>query len=184
MMASVFEKELEMIQDTRLRETVREYFQESVPEYFWEVPSSLSGKHHSRFDAGTGGLVRHTKMCVQVASELARLEGFDTINPDFLYAAMLMHDSIKNGMSGRHYRADHPRLAADAWQTFAESKGLPRAVIDPIRYAIAWHSGQWSGPSTKDNFDKPREYLAIIKCAHLADYVASRDFFDKVDDLF
>lgn len=183
MNVSALAEDFANIQNIQLRDTVIKYFQDVVPEYFWTVPASLSGKYHSCFDAGKGGLVRHTRMCVMVADELIRLDRFSVVNADLLCAAMLMHDSFKNGSSGSHYHADHPRLAADAWTAFAHDVKLPKTIIDPIRYAIAWHSGQWSGPSTRENFDKPKEYSSIIECAHLADYIASRNIFDRMNTL-
>lgn len=176
-------QEINRIQNTQLREALMAYFKNIVPDYFWTVPSSSSGKFHSSFDSGEGGLVRHTKMCVLVAEELLRLEEFSQIDPDCMYAAMLLHDSFKQGRDGRHYRADHPRLAADAWRDFAKAMGLPENITMAITYAIAWHSGQWSGPSTRDNFEKPNAYMAEIKCAHLCDYIASRGFFNKINTL-
>lgn len=176
-------QEINRIHNPQLQEALIAYFKYVVPDYFWTIPSSSSGKYHSSFDSGEGGLVRHTKMCVLVAEELLRLEEFNSIDPDCMYAAMLLHDSFKHGMDGRHYRADHPRLAADAWRDYAKIKNLPEHIYMAITYAIAWHSGQWSGPSTKDNFDKPEAYMPEIKCAHLCDYIASRSFFNQINTL-
>ena len=75
-------QEINRIQNTQLREALMAYFKNIVPDYFWTVPSSSSGKFHSSFDSGEGGLVRHTKMCVLVAEELLRLEEFSQIDPD------------------------------------------------------------------------------------------------------
>lgn len=172
----VFGDELAKIKNEQLADAVAMYFEECVPDYFWTVPSSMSGKYHSRRDAGEGGLVVHTKICVAVAEELLRLDEYSGLDSDILIAAMLLHDSQKNGSNGRHYRADHPRLAADAWAAYAKKIGLPNSVYEPIIYCIAWHSGQWSGPSTRNNFEKPEEYKLAIKCAHLSDYIASRPF--------
>lgn len=181
MKSIVFENELWRIQNENLRNAVIKYFEEIVPEYFWTIASSMSGKYHSSFDAGEGGLVRHTKMCVLVAEELLRLEEFEAASSDIVYAAALMHDSFKHGSSGSHYRADHPRLAADAWWEFVDKEKL-NPQFKAISYAVAWHSGQWSGPSTRDHYDRPAEYLREIRCVHLADYIASRSFFNKLSE--
>ena len=176
-------REINRIQNSQLHEALTAYFQYVVPDYFWSISSSSSGKYHSNFDSGEGGLVRHTKMCVLVAEELLNLEEFNEVDPDCIYAAMLLHDSFKYGVDGRHYRTDHPRLAADAWCDFAKKKKLPEDITMAITYAIAWHSGQWSGPSTRNNFKKTTAYMAEIKCAHLCDYIASRGFFNKINTL-
>lgn len=126
---TILNQEIDRIQNTQLRETLIAYFNHVVPDYFWTIPSSSSGKYHSSFDSGEGGLVRHTKMCVLVAEELLRLEEFNKIDPDCMYAAMLLHDSFKHGKDGRHYRADHPRLRdcqkASLWQSLTPLLGIP-----------------------------------------------------------
>ncbi len=185
----VFNEELKKIQSENLRDAVSRYLKEAVPDYFWSAPSSMSGKHHSSFDSGEGGLVRHTKMCVLVAEEMLRLEGFVTLNPDVVIAALLMHDTKKNGEGGSHYRVDHPRLAADAWLSFANSyrdedmRRLREDIVWDIAYGIAWHSGQWTNPSTREEYPDRKDHLAVAKCTHLCDYIASRSFFDKIEEL-
>lgn len=181
---SVLNEEFNRISNNELRQSVMEFFRTKVPEYFWTVSSSMSEKYHSGFDSGEGGLVRHTKMCLLVAEELIELEEFqNTIKPDIVYAAILIHDTFKYGNNGNHYRADHPKLAADVWCEFAEFIGLNKNIVMGVTYAVAWHSGQWSGPSTTNNFAKPKVFINEIKCVHLSDYIASRRFFDKVHTL-
>ena len=41
-----------------------------IPEYFWVVPASTSGRHHPKTSLGVGGLLRHTKSAFRVAQEL------------------------------------------------------------------------------------------------------------------
>ena len=36
----------------------------SLPDYFFEIPASSTGKYHPSYALGTGGLVRHTKAAV------------------------------------------------------------------------------------------------------------------------
>ena len=52
----VFAEELALIENEALKVAVTRYLNEAAPSYFWTAPSSSSGKHHSRFDAGEGGL--------------------------------------------------------------------------------------------------------------------------------
>ena len=46
--------------DQKIMELVNEYF-DKIPDYFYEVPASSTGKNHPSFDHGTGGLLRHTQ---------------------------------------------------------------------------------------------------------------------------
>ena len=43
---------------------------ELLPNYFFEVPASSTGKYHPEFALGDGGLIRHTKVAVRIAYEL------------------------------------------------------------------------------------------------------------------
>lgn len=174
----IFSNELMMIKDNELRKLVVSYFNEKVPAYFWTAPSSSSGKYHSSFDAGESGLIRHTKMCVAVAEELLRLSGFAELNSDLVFSAMLMHDTLKNGKSGAHYRADHPKLAADNWLEFLKEKNVTNEEYRDVAVGIAWHSGQWTGPSTRNAYPYPtaKTLVGLAKCVHLSDYIASRTF--------
>ena len=43
------------------------YSANEIPNYFWEIPASSSGKYHPITDLGEGGLVRHPLMVCKVA---------------------------------------------------------------------------------------------------------------------
>ena len=177
----VFAEELKKIDNTMLRMAIVEFFDSQVPDYFWSVPASMSGKHHAQFDAGEGGLVRHVQMTVAVCMEMLRLSEYEKADKDKAIAALLIHDSIKDGESGSHYHSDHPKLAAEKWMDFAQANTvLPHNDIETVFYSVLWHSGQWSGPSITSQYRKPKEYLQEIKLVHLCDYIASRSFFNRV----
>lgn len=180
MAESVFAEELAEIECSALRKAVVQYFDTQVPGYFWTAPSSTSGKYHSQFDGGKGGLVRHTQMTVAVCLELLRLAGTDKINKGEVVAALLMHDSVKNGENGTRYRSDHPQLAAEKWMNYAQSvPDISQETAERIFYEILWHSGQWTGPAITRIYQRPKEYTSEIKLVHMSDYIASRNFFNK-----
>ena len=52
--------ELKHITDQELLKAVANYFEHVVPDYFWVMPASSTGKYHPDQDAGVGGLVRHS----------------------------------------------------------------------------------------------------------------------------
>ena len=62
----VFDKEIPLVQNEKMSEFAKYYFSEFVPNYFWEIGASSSGKYHPTFSQGKGGLVRHTKAVVMV----------------------------------------------------------------------------------------------------------------------
>jgi len=57
----IFEKELSQMTDSKAKEFTKQCL-EKLPEYFFEVPASTTGKYHPEFSLGEGGLVRHTPM--------------------------------------------------------------------------------------------------------------------------
>ena len=65
----VFRRELDYIKDDRIRKAC-ETVLDMLPDYFYEIPASSTGKYHPEFSLGTGGLVRHVKVAVRIAKEL------------------------------------------------------------------------------------------------------------------
>ena len=64
-----FRTEINYIKDTSLRKDLRKLIS-MLPNYFFEVPASSTGKYHPKFALGEGGLIRHTKVAVRIAYEL------------------------------------------------------------------------------------------------------------------
>ena len=59
----VFEKELEWIADSNVRDFVSTAL-DQVPDYFFTMAASTTGKYHPTYALGEGGLARHTKAAV------------------------------------------------------------------------------------------------------------------------
>ena len=72
-MKTIFNKELTYIKNPKYRENAKKLI-ELLPDYFYEVAASSTGKYHPEFALGEGGLVRHTKVAVKLAYELANNE--------------------------------------------------------------------------------------------------------------
>ena len=68
-MHEIFNKELTYIKDKRIRNSLITIL-DRLPEYFYEIPTSSTGKYHPAFSNGEKGLVRHTKAAVRIAKEL------------------------------------------------------------------------------------------------------------------
>lgn len=64
-----FKKELEYIKSEDILESAK-YMINILPDYFFEIPASSTGKYHPKFAASTCGLVKHTKVAVRIAHEL------------------------------------------------------------------------------------------------------------------
>lgn len=177
-----FEREIQLIESEDLRDFVRYCFDVQVGEWFWEVGASSSGKYHPSFSQGEGGLVRHTRAVAMVCEELLRLNTYAYMSAeykDFARVACLLHDICKYGdrdkMDKNCYK-EHGAIAAsrvaDAWDEFFNDGEDFTHCPELLLMAIRSHMGQWT-----ENRDH-RPFTNIDRVVHMADYIASRPFFD------
>ena len=102
--ADIFKYELSFIKDSKIREfTIKAI--EVLPDYFFKVAASSTGKYHPQYALGEGGLVRHTKAAVRIALELFRCETVTGHFPDevkdIIISALILHDGAKHGLKVR-----------------------------------------------------------------------------------
>lgn len=71
----MFKIELGNIKSEKLHDFI-EYVVNLLPDYFFEVAASSTGKYHPKYSLGEGGLVRHTKAAVKIAKDLMNLEQY------------------------------------------------------------------------------------------------------------
>ena len=71
----IFNVELNRFKNSNVREST-EAVLDMIPDYFYEIPASPSGKYHLAFSLGEGGLVRHVKVAMRVLEELFRDTAF------------------------------------------------------------------------------------------------------------
>ena len=74
----MFETELNYIKDDRIRDSARILI-EGLPEYFFKIEASSTGKYHPEFALGEGGLVRHSKVAVRMAYELYQITPYEKL---------------------------------------------------------------------------------------------------------
>lgn len=169
----VFDKEIQLVQNEKMRDFANYYFSEFVPNYFWEIGASSSGKYHPVFSQGKGGLVRHTKAVVMFAQELLRMNSYlymNQIYKDYVVLACLFHDTAKYGISDydkaeyKNHGANAADLVSTAWMSY-----FGNTAPEDLLRAIRTHMGQWGE-------EKP--FTNIDRCVHMADYMASRSFID------
>lgn len=179
--SDIFDNELSLINNNALRGFIARAL-DNLPDYFYEMPASTTGKYHPRYTLGTGGLVRHTKAAVAIAAELMRLDMYSHIKKDWDYiiAALIMHDSVKKGkQGGGDWTAfDHPLQAADYLTNRAHAENVTE-ILDPaldiICGLIRSHMGQWT--TDRDGHEiLPKPLTASQKFVHMCDFLASRKF--------
>ena len=177
----VFTKEISWIKNHNISKFIVSAIQQ-LPDYFFTVAASSTGKYHPKYALGNGGLVRHTKAAVGIAHDLLSLEMFDEFSDDekdIILASILLHDGRKHGDNGSKYTVfDHPLVVSD-WIKNNESINslLPKDQLDLLCDAIMSHMGQWNTDrSGKEIMPKPK--TPIQKFVHLCDYLASRKYLE------
>lgn len=169
-----FTRELELIVNEDLRMAVKTYLDEYVPNYFFEIGASSSGKYHPKFSQGQGGLVRHVKAAVMFAEELMKMDTYAYMREDYkdcVFAACIIHDCAKYGMTDFD-KNEYSAHATNGAKMFAD--WCSQIGYTPSQYlldAVRTHMGQWS---EKDD----RPFTSVDRCVHMADYMVSRSFID------
>lgn len=162
--------EIDAIYDEDLRDGVIRTFIRGCPDYFWERPSSSSGKYHSPDERGKYGNWLHTKRVFAEYSNIAEswveLGVITPLEKEQGKVAALVHDMMKYGWPSEqndHTVNNHDLIAADVARNIGE---LPEDVVRLIEV----HMGPWGeGP----NPETPAERLF-----HTADKSAARESND------
>ena len=180
-----FMKEIGYIKSEEKREDIK-FLINLLPDYFFIIPASSTGKYHPKFANTKNGLVKHTKVAVRIAYDL-----FETVNnftdndKDLIIMALIMHDGLKKGMIEEKYvRFDHPLLVS---KLILENADKLKTDINDIRRLcsmIESHMGKWN----TDKYSKvvlplPRdEYQRYVsRCDYLASRVYLNVKFDKLE---
>ena len=177
----VFKKELNYIKNEKYRIVAKQLI-ELLPDYFFEIPASSTGKYHPQFAQGEGGLVRHTKVAVRMCYELSNNKtigySFTNDEKDLMLVALIMHDGLKSGLIKEKYtRFDHPLLVAKLIRENQDKINLTTGEINFLTQAIETHMGEW----TKDFNDievLPLPKNKYQRFVHMCDFLASKKFIE------
>lgn len=179
-MHEIFNKELNYIKDINIRDSLITIL-DLLPNYFYEVPASSTGKYHPEFSLGNAGLVRHTKVAVRIAIELfndSALNNFTSHEKDLIIFALTIHDGLKSGKVKSEYTLfNHPILISEFIKENKDKLKLNDDDITFICKCVETHMGPW----TKDYdgnevLEAPKDkYQRFV---HMCDYLASRKFLN------
>lgn len=136
-----------------------------IPDYFWQVPATSSGRYHNPFARRKHGLWVHTKQVFVAYERMVDSyveQGMITSEEaDCGRAACLLHDMLKYGQSYRDDNStvsNHDRLAGH-W--LSHNSDVPTATVR----AVKTHNGPWyDGPTPESNLEQ---------LVHMADMTAS-----------
>lgn len=170
------------VQDENVKKFMEQCI-ETIPEYWYTVPASSTGKYHPNYALGNGGLMRHTIALLRFFDRLVRntMYGspFTNREMDLLRVACLMHDSRKSGSDedfavSKYTKFDHPILAANVVRSI-ETEYITDEEKEMIANAIESHMGQWNVDTYgKSKVELPLPTNKYQKIVHLVDYLAAQ----------
>lgn len=184
-MYKVFNKEINYIKDERIKNSLITIL-ELLPDYFYEVPASSTGKYHPAFSLGEKGLVRHTKVAIRIVVELFNNEALTNFNDnekDLIIFAITVHDGLKSGIKKSEYTEfDHPLQMSNFIKENKDKLLLNEEEINYICRCIETHMGPWTKNYKGEDILTPPKDKAQ-RFVHMCDYLSSRKFLDvKFED--
>lgn len=174
-MSKYFEKEISLIKNPIIKEIAEEGVA-LLPEYFYKVPASSTGKYHPDYALGEGGLYRHVQASVGIAVDRFRIYNFTPDEQDLIIVSLMLHDGWKQGLDGTgNSTHTHPLTATQVLTEKIDTTGKSEKAVylNLICENIASHMGQW----TTSKWDKtvlPSPKPGMQFFVHECDYLASR----------
>lgn len=173
----VFKVELGYIKSDRIRRSCIEMIK-LLPDYFFEIEASSTGKYHPSYATGKGGLVRHTKAAVRIAYDLLGDvcigDKYTQDEKDLMIMALILHDGVKSGVPKERYtRFDHPIMMAEMLMDNEENMELEMEEIEFLGDVIKTHMGPWTTDyNGVEVLERPKtKYQNFV---HMCDFLASR----------
>lgn len=178
--SEIFNKEISYIKDINHKESIKTLIN-LLPDYFFEIPASSTGKYHPEFASGKGGLVRHTKVAVNMAKTLFDNNSIFTFSDnekDLIIMALIMHDGLKEGLEKEEYtRFDHPLLVSKFIKDNNNLAKLEEKDLELMTSMIESHMGEWN-TSNYSSVVLPLPKTKYQKFVHMCDFLASRKFIN------
>jgi hypothetical protein len=149
-----------------------------LPEYFFTIPASSTGKYHPSYALGEGGLVKHTQAAVRIAIELFRVEIFRYTEDekDMIISSLILHDGCKSGLNHSKYTVtEHPLIVAKMIRENNEINScVDKEMLEIILSNIETHMGYWVFDYKTKRAVLPKPKSKLQNFVHWCDYLASR----------
>ena len=176
-----FNKELNYIKNKNIKESCKTMIN-LLPDYFFTIPASSTGKYHPEFTLGDGGLIRHVKAAVKIAKDLLDNpcigDKYTDNEKDLMIMTLILHDGLKSGLEHNKYtQFNHPTLIKNYILENKDKLKLTDKEINFVCKAIESHMGPWNTNSyTNDVLPIPKtKYENFV---HMCDYLASRKYLN------
>ena len=172
-----FKVELSYIKDDIIREDCGTMI-DLLPDYFFSIAASSTGKYHPSYSLGEGGLLRHSKAAVRIAKELLDDpiigDKYTDKEKDLMIMGVMIHDGLKSGIPQEKYcRFDHPILMANYIEDNKDKLKMSDDERHLVSDVIRTHMGPWTTDfQGNEILEKPKtKYQNFV---HMCDYLASR----------
>jgi len=172
----VFEKELELIKDSYIREFTKESLN-NTSDYFFIAQASSTGKYHPTCTIKKGGLIVHVKRVIYLANRLCTGLGIEGIDKDIILSACILHDIAKTPSNDSRFTyADYENHPINAVKYLAnykhpEDKQLEYAdFYIKLNGCIQYHMGLWTPKEIKKDI---KNYSLLELVVYISDYIAA-----------
>ena len=180
----IFQKELvsdfiNNLETVNMKEFAQ-YIFDHLPDYWWDVPASSSGKYHNFDCVGNHGLFIHSWRTKEFMNHMLTIDQyrnkFTEEERDALRIAAFVHDGQKQGDgNGKHTVFEHPVLMSKTILNYKdEIKNIDENIFNLMTKAIASHMGQWNTNTRNKGIELPKPESLADELLHLCDYLASR----------
>lgn len=186
---SQLEFEISLITDDFIKDLVVYLLKNRVPNYFFEVTASSSGKYHAKDKDGNPiTLVGHTKFATRMLEMLLNhpmlMCKFSEYQKNIMRASIICHDTVKRGYpsdSGSTVHR-HPIMVSLLIDSTIENDPLKKKMFTDMVEIISAHHGPWNR-SNYDEYVLPTPYNEMQYYVHIADYLGSRNYLScNLDD--
>lgn len=156
---------------------------EQIPDYFFTMPSSTSGKFHNATQCKPHGQVYHVIMFGSIMNYLLALkcnrEKFKSpVQRDAMRCVPIFHDAIKCGWDGSQYTVhEHPMLAGAWVREIHVEHDIDDSIKERIARMCERHSGEWTtNKRSTVVLPEPENEMEIL--VHECDILSSRPDID------
>ena len=176
-----FNTEINYIKNEVYREDIK-FLINLLPDYFFQIPASSTGKYHPKFTLGDSGLVRHVKVAVLIAKDLLSDpsigDKYSDDEKDLMLMALILHDDLKSGLTHNRYtQVDHPTLIKNY---IIDNKDKLKLSADELKFVgkvIESHMGPWNTDyNGNEVLEKPHNKYQ--KFVHMCDFLSSKKFLN------
>ena len=176
----VFANEINFIKNDRLKSSTIKLIN-MLPDYFFKIPASSTGKYHPEFSQKEGGLVRHVKVATRIGYELLKskvLNNFNDDEKDLIIIALMVHDGLKKGLVEEKWtKVEHPLLIANFIKDNKNNFDFTDKEIDLLYDMLSCHMGEFN-TDFNGNLVLPIPSTKYSRFVHMCDLLSSKKFLN------